>query len=130
SVDSQFPRTKNEMRNTLDQVSAQQSERSFYLMKEVALVVGASLLMAISGRLVIPLPYTPIPLALSNFTVLLIGLALGPRRSFLAMMLYLAEGAAGAPVFSPLGPGGMMQLLGTSGGYLLSYPFVAALAGF
>lgn len=46
------------------------------------------------------------------------------------MLLYLAEGAVGLPVFSPVGPGGMAQLIGMTGGYLLSYPFAAALAGF
>jgi len=46
------------------------------------------------------------------------------------MVVYLAEGAAGLPVFNPTGPGGVAQLLGPTGGYLMSYPFVAAVAGF
>jgi biotin transport system substrate-specific component len=44
-----------------------------------------------------------------------------------ALVLYLAEGALGLPVFTPHGPGGMLQLLGPTGGYLLSYPFAAFL---
>jgi len=43
--------------------------------------------------------------------------------------LYLLEGSAGMPVFSPTGPGGLAQLLGPTGGFLLAYPFVAALSG-
>ena len=45
------------------------------------------------------------------------------------MVAYLLEGALGVPVFSPTGAGGLVQLLGPTGGYLLSYPLVAALAG-
>jgi biotin transport system substrate-specific component len=45
------------------------------------------------------------------------------------LTLYLIEGASGLPVFNPTGPGGIAQLLGPTGGFLLAYPFVAALAG-
>src|SRR5437899_7925319 len=45
------------------------------------------------------------------------------------MLLYLAEGAMGLPVFSPAGPGGLLQLLGPTGGYLMAYPVVAFVAG-
>src|SRR5438045_357526 len=67
------------------------------------LVVSASLLVALCARITLPLPFTPVPLTLQNFGVLLVGVALGPRRAFAAMMLYLAEGAAGMPVFQPNG---------------------------
>jgi biotin transport system substrate-specific component len=66
---------------------------------------------------------------LQNFGVLLVGLTLGSRRGFAALVLYLAEGAAGLPVFNPTGLGGIAQLLGPTGGFLLAYPFVAGLAG-
>jgi biotin transport system substrate-specific component len=46
------------------------------------------------------------------------------------LLLYLAEGAVGLPVFNPTGPGGIAQLLGATGGFLLAYPFVAFLAGY
>jgi biotin transport system substrate-specific component len=45
------------------------------------------------------------------------------------LVLYLLEGAAGLPVFNPAGPGGIAQLLGPTGGYLMAYPLVAGLAG-
>jgi biotin transport system substrate-specific component len=98
--------------------------------KQSAMVVGASLFVALCARITIPLPGNPVPLTLQNFGVLLVGLLLGPRRAFAAMVLYLAEGAAGLPVFNPVGMGGIAQLFGPTGGYLMSYPFVAALAGF
>jgi biotin transport system substrate-specific component len=105
-------------------------ERLLEAARQVALVVGASLFVALCARITIPLPFTPVPLTVQNFGVVLVGLLLGSRRGFAAMILYLAEGAMGMPVFSPLGPGGMAQILGVTGGYLLVYPLVAGLAGF
>jgi biotin transport system substrate-specific component len=99
-------------------------------MRQVALVVGASLFVALCARVTTPLPFTPVPLTVSNFGVLLVGLLLGSRRGFAALMVYLLEGMAGLPVFSPAGPGGVAQLFGVTGGYLLAYPFVAFLAGY
>jgi biotin transport system substrate-specific component len=80
----------------------------------------------------VPLPFTPVPLTLQNFGVLAVGLLLGPRRGFAALALYLLEGAAGLPVFSPslvLGFG-VARLLGPTGGFLLAYPLVAFVAGY
>ncbi len=107
-------------------------ERSFAseALRQVALVVGASLFEALCAHIAIPLPGTPVPLTVQNFAVLLVGLLLGSRRGFAALALYLAEGVVGMPVFSPLGPGGIAQLLGPTGGFLLAYPLVAWLAGF
>ena len=85
--------------------------------------------MALCARVTVPLPFTPVPLTLQNFGVLLVGLTLGSRRGFAALAVYLMEGASGIPVFNPAGPGGIAQLLGATGGFLLVYPFVAALAG-
>ena len=100
--------------------------------RQIAVVVGASLFVALCARITIPLPFTPVPLTVQNFGVLLVGLMLGSKRGFAALALYLAEGAVGLPVFSPsaLGLSGIAQILGPTGGYLLAYPFVAALAGF
>ena len=105
-------------------------ERGVEAARQVVLVVGASLFVAVCARITIPLPFTPVPLTVQNFGVLLVGLTLGSRRGFAALALYLAEGAAGLPVFNPMGVGGIAQILGVTGGYLLIYPFVAALAGF
>ena len=99
--------------------------------KQVALVVGGSVFVALCARITIPLmPLTPVPLTVQNFGVLLVGLLFGSRRGFAAMALYLAEGAVGLPVFSPTGTGGVGQLFGVTGGFLLAYPLVAFLAGY
>jgi biotin transport system substrate-specific component len=93
------------------------------------LVIGASAFVALCAHVSLPLPFTPVPLILSNFAVLLVGLALGPAAAFSALALYLAEGAVGLPVFAPNAPGGIAHLFGPTGGYLFAYPFAAALAG-
>jgi biotin transport system substrate-specific component len=99
--------------------------------RQVALVVGASVVVALCARIYIPLtPLTPVPLTMQNMGVLLVGMMLGSRRGFAALVLYLVEGMAGLPVFSPTGPGGAAQLFGITGGFLLVYPFVAFLAGY
>ncbi|MDP9040243.1 MAG: biotin transporter BioY [Acidobacteriota bacterium] len=93
------------------------------------IVVAASAFVAVCAHLSVPLWFTPVPLSLVNFAVILVGLALGPAAGSLAMVVYLAEGACGLPVFSPHGLGGVAQLLGPTGGFLLSYPLIAAVAG-
>jgi biotin transport system substrate-specific component len=98
--------------------------------RQVAMVVGGSFLVALCAHITIPLPFTPVPLTVQNFGVLLVGLLLGSRRGFAALALYLAEGAMGLPVFSPVGPGGIAQLLGPTGGFLMAYPLVAWLTGY
>jgi len=108
---------------------AVEQSRSASISRHAVLVVGASLLMAVCGRLSMPLPFTPVFLTAANFGVLFIALTLGSRRAAAAMLLYLAEGAIGLPVFSPAGPGGVLQLLGPTGGYLMAYPVVAFVAG-
>jgi len=82
------------------------------------------------ARVTVPLPFTPVPLTLQNFGVLVVGLLLGSRRGFAALSLYLVEGAFGLPVFSPAILGsGITHLLGPTGGFLMVYPLVAFVAG-
>ncbi|MBI3474634.1 MAG: biotin transporter BioY [Acidobacteria bacterium] len=102
--------------------------RSVEWAKQAGIVIGASLFVALCARLTVPLP-TPVPLTLQNFGVLLVGLLLGSRRGFAVMAVYLMEGASGLPVFNPAGPGGIAQILGPTGGFLMAYPLVAFVAG-
>jgi biotin transport system substrate-specific component len=106
-------------------------DRMLEASRQVALIVGATFFVALCARVTIPLmPLTPVPLTVQNLGVLLVGLLLGSRRGFAAMVLYLGEGLVGLPVFNPTGPGGVAQLFGVTGGFLLVYPFVAFLAGY
>jgi biotin transport system substrate-specific component len=97
---------------------------------KVFLAIGASVFVALCAHISIPLYFTPVPITLQTLAVILVGFTLGPALGFSALALYLAEGAAGLPVFSPQGLGGIAQLLGPTGGFLFAYPFAAAAAGF
>lgn len=96
---------------------------------KVLLAVSATVFVAACAHISIPLPFTPVPLTLQNFAVILVGLFLGPVAGFSAMVLYLAEGALGMPVFTPHTAGGVAHLIGPSAGYLFAYPLAAAAAG-
>ena len=71
---------------------------------------AATLVVALAAHISFPLPFTVVPLTLQPLAVLGVGLAFGPVGGFLIMMAYLAEGAAGLPVFSPAGIGGVAHL--------------------
>src|SRR6267154_5209278 len=94
----------------------EQPSRTVEWAKQAAIVIGASLVVALCARVTVPLPFTPVPLTLQNFGVVLVGLLLGSRRGFAALALYLIEGALGFPVFNPTGPGGIAQIVGPTGG--------------
>jgi biotin transport system substrate-specific component len=97
-----------------------------------AVVLFATVLTIAAAQVSIPLPFTPVPFTLQPMVVLLAGAALGPRLGMTSQVLYLALGLAGLPVFaaSPVLPQGAMRLLGPTGGYLMSYPFAAFVAGY
>jgi biotin transport system substrate-specific component len=97
-------------------------------LKSAALVVAFSLLTALAAQVVVPLPWTPVPLTGQTFAVLLTGALLGSRLGALAMLAYLAEGAAGLPFFRA-GAGGAGHLLGPTAGYLLAFPAAAFVTG-
>ena len=95
----------------------------------LAVVLGA-LLVAGAAQVSIPLPGTPVPMTLQPMAVLLVGGLLGARLGALSMILYLAMGAAGLPMFTPTVPlVGVARLLGPTGGYLLAYPVAAWVVG-
>jgi biotin transport system substrate-specific component len=95
------------------------------------IVLGGSALVALCAHVALPLYFTPVPLSLAPFAVLLLGLFLSPRLASVTLAAYLAEGALGLPVFGPTPAfSGMAHLLGPTGGYLLSYPLAAGLIAF
>jgi biotin transport system substrate-specific component len=75
------------------------------------------------------IPHLPVPYTLQTLMVLLAGAFLGPRNGMLSQSAYIAAGSLGAPVFAG-GASGIAVLLGPTGGYLLSFPIAAALAGY
>lgn len=98
------------------------------LRRGVAVVLGA-VTVAIAAQVAVPLIGTPVPMTLQPLAVLVVGGLLGARLGAAALVLYLALGALGLPVFTPGGLPGAARLLGPTGGYLLSYPLAAAVVG-
>ncbi|HVU45085.1 MAG TPA: biotin transporter BioY [Terracidiphilus sp.] len=105
--------------------------RATALLRAFGIVLGGSLLAAVCAHVSIPLFFTPVPLSLAPFAVLLLGLLLSPRLAAATFAAYLIEGAAGLPVFSPSPAiSGFAHLVGPTGGYLLAYPLAGALISF
>lgn len=92
-------------------------------------VVGFAAAVAAASQIAIPLPFTPVPFTLQPMLVILAGMMLGPGAAAASMTLYLAAGAIGLPVFTPLGLPGIARFLGPTGGYLIAYPVAAYVAG-
>lgn len=93
-----------------------------------AQIVAGSLVVTALARLAYVLPFTPVPVTGLTLGVLLVGAALGSRRGAAALTLYLAQGAAGLPVFAG-GGAGVAWLLGPTAGYLWSAPLAAWVVG-
>jgi biotin transport system substrate-specific component len=98
------------------------------LLYDLALIAAGSLLIALSAQVAIPLPFSPVPVTGQTFGVLFVASALGRARGTAAVLAYLAEGAAGLPVFAGLAAG-PAKLLGPTGGYLLGFVPGAWLCG-
>lgn len=93
--------------------------------------VAFALLLTAAAQVSMVIPGTPVPFSLQPLVVVLAGLMLGPVAGAASMALYLAAGAAGLPVFSPIAglPHGFARFLGPTGGYLIAYPVAAWVAG-
>ena len=70
------------------------------LLRDVVLIAGAAGLTGLAAQIAIPLPFTPVPITLQTFSVLLAGAALGPFRGTAAMLVYMAVGSLGVPWFA------------------------------
>lgn len=95
------------------------------LVRDIVLVIGAAALTGLAAQVSIPLPFTPVPISLQTFTVLLSGAALGPIRGGLGMALYLVAGIAGVPWFSEQRSGFDFP----SFGYIVGFVLAAILVG-
>jgi biotin transport system substrate-specific component len=94
--------------------------------RHVVLIVAGALFVALTAQVVIPT--VPVPFTGQTFGVLIVGAALGIRRGALALLLYLALGAIGLPVYAE-GDSGTSQLIGATGGYLIGFIVAAAVVG-
>ena len=106
--------------------NAQSSLGSIHTVVWIALLAA---LTAVGAVVSIPVPFSPVPVTLQTMFVLLAGLILGPKGGALAMLLYLAAGCLGLPVFSG-GKAGLAVFLGPTGGFLIGFIPAAILCGF
>ena len=115
----------------LDVITVRSADR-FRTAEQAGAVLFVTVMTAIAAQISVPLPFTPVPFTFQPMIVLVGAAALGSRLGMSSQVLYLALGIAGLPLFaaSPLLPQGAARLLGPTGGYLMSYPFAAFVAGF
>jgi biotin transport system substrate-specific component len=99
------------------------------LLWDAARIASANVLLMLCAQIAVPLPWSPVPITGQTFGVLLVAVLLGARRGALALGLYLLEGAAGWPVFAPIGLPGAARLLGPTAGYLWAFPVAAFVTG-
>jgi len=99
------------------------------LFRNVILMLAGTLLLTLSAK--INVPFYPVPLSMQTFVVVAIGAAYGWRLGGVTVLLYLAEGAAGLPVFAgtPEKGIGLAYLMGPTGGYLVGFAAGAAVTG-
>lgn len=88
-----------------------------------------SILLALLARLSIPVPFSPVPITGQTFGILFLGAVLGSRIGTLSVVLYLAEGIIGLPVFAG-GSMGFLYLFGPTGGYLIGFIPAVYLVGY
>lgn len=95
---------------------------------EMALIAVMAAVTCIMGPLSIPIPFSLVPISLTNLAVYLAIYVLGCRRGTLSYLVYLLLGLVGMPVFSGF-TGGVGKLFGPTGGYLLGFIFMALICG-
>jgi len=99
------------------------------LMRNILLAIVGTGLLTISAKVQVPL--WPVPLSMQTFAVLVIGMAYGWKLGAATVLLYLAEGAIGLPVFAntPERGLGLPYMMGPTGGFLVGFAVAAAFCG-
>jgi biotin transport system substrate-specific component len=102
------------------------SEVGVNAMRAALLALVGSLLVAVSAQFQVPM--VPVPMTMQSFAVLVIGAAYGARLGAATLLLYMAEGALGLPVFAGM-KGGAQHLVGPTGGYIVGFVLAAGVVG-
>ena len=97
--------------------------------KQMVLIALMTAVTCVLGPLSIPLPFSPVPISLTNFAIFLAIFVLGMKNGTISFIIYLLLGAIGVPVFSSV-RGGLQVLAGPTGGYLIGFIFLALIMGF
>ncbi len=97
--------------------------------KRMVLIALITAITCILAPFSIPLPFTPVPITLTNLVILIGVYLLGWKDAALSYIVYLLLGLVGLPVFSGFS-GGLGKLAGPTGGYLIGFIFLTLIAGF
>ena len=97
--------------------------------QQMVLIALMTAVTCVLGPLSIPLPFSPVPISLTNFAIFLAIFVLGMKNGTISFIIYLLLGAIGVPVFSSF-RGGLQVLAGPTGGYLIGFIFLALIMGF
>lgn len=97
--------------------------------KKIVLIGLMTAVTCILGPLSIPLPFSPVPISLTNFAIFLAVFVLGMKDATISFLIYLLLGAVGVPVFASFSAG-LGKLVGPTGGYLFGFIFLALIMGF
>jgi len=103
--------------------------KSGTLARNIFLAVAGSMLLWVSAK--VQIPFYPVPMTMTTFVVLGLGAAFGWRLALATLLLYMAEGAAGLPVFAgtPEKGIGLAYMAGPTGGYLMGFVVASGLVG-
>lgn len=96
---------------------------------KIALVGVMAAVICVLGPLSIPLPFSPVPISLTNLAIYFTMYIIGMKRGTISYIIYLLIGFIGVPVFSAF-TSGPAKLLGPTGGYLIGFIFLAVISGF
>ena len=108
-----------------DTIKIKTKENEF--LKSIFLVLSGVIFLSIMSQLIIPLYFTPVPISLGSFGVILIALLYGRKLGTVTVLSYVAAGSLGAPIFAGFKAG---SLFSPTGGYILGYIAAALILGF
>ena len=96
-------------------------------LKNILLVLGGVAFLSLMSQVIIPLPFTPVPISLGSFGVMLIALLYGRKLGTATILSYVAAGSLGAPIFAGFKSG---SLFSPTGGYILGYIVATIILGY
>ena len=108
-----------------DVIKIKTKEKEF--LKSIFFVLSGVIFLSIMSQLIIPLYFTPVPISLGSFGVMLIALLYGRKLGTATVLSYVVAGSLGAPIFAGFKAG---SLFSPTGGYILGYIAAALILGF
>lgn len=115
------------MRETENKGRNKQKQK-YFTIKQMAMIGVMTAVLCALGPFALPLPFSPVPLTLTNLSIFITLYVLGARAGTISYLLYLLLGITGLPVFSGFS-GGLGKVAGPTGGYLLGFLFLSLIAG-